>query len=522
MKEVALSSSKLYESTLHSLDMDSTEISQRIIGWMKSGSSLCKPTDLIEALFTEESIHMQTRLALCQDVLTTATQRLSEIDHLCSTITHLEEAIAFAQEERLTNEREQLNTAKYDLVVQVNSMSEVLSKGWSVTRTSVPDVNSTSPVVAIVGPYHSGKTTLLNRISEANLPCGLSRPTAGLSFKLGHIDSDTPATFLDTAGFSRPVRLNSTWSPGEQGVTEMFLLDLAKSLSDYLVFVVNDWTTSDQVHLHSIESDFARSSPRLFPEIIVIHNLKEVRSLDEFRFAWSHYISTINGQIHSTEVAATNPKTGKITNKAVKWVKTKGCRHVCLVNEYCSFGQSTNLWAFSLVKCWLKTIVVQRRQVKPVFEQVLAVLERKLEGYYRKKVSLEVRKVGNEEEILVAQVSKPTSSLATHIITSGQSPYLNPDTFIPAIDIVKSDTFRVFIDLPGFSSSDISLSRENTVTTVQGHIAKSRPKGDFRRKERRCGDFVVSIVVPQEYEKRWRSVELQDGVLRLVYEKDLA
>ncbi len=99
--------------------------------------------------------------------------------------------------------------------------------------------------MAVVGLYDKGKTFVLNNLSTTNLPSGKKVNTKGLSFKYVDIESGTKLILLDTAGSYSPVKVINNFSIIEKEATEMFILDLVFEISDYFIFVVNDFTSLD-------------------------------------------------------------------------------------------------------------------------------------------------------------------------------------------------------------------------------------------------------------------------------------
>lgn len=86
---------------------------------------------------------------------------------------------------------------------------------------------------------------MLNNLSSSNLPSGKKVNTKGLSFKYVDIESGTKLILLDTAGSYSPVKVVNNFSIIEKEATEMFILDLVFDISDYFIFVVNDFTSLD-------------------------------------------------------------------------------------------------------------------------------------------------------------------------------------------------------------------------------------------------------------------------------------
>ena len=61
------------------------------------------------------------------------------------------------------------------------------------------------------------------------------------------------------------------------------------------------------------------------------------------------------------------------------------------------------------------------------------------------------------------------------------------------------------------------------VCIVKGHRDRPYPElqvQKIERSERTYGDFTLTFAIPQEYERKWHSMNLHNGVLRLVFTPD--
>ena len=84
-----------------------------------------------------------------------------------------------------------------------------------------------------------------------------------------------------------------------------------------------------------------------------------------------------------------------------------------------------------------------------------------------------------------------------------------------------ADAFTVLVDVPSLSACDLTLSRSGAHTHIRG--GRAPPYGDGAtelRGERLYGRFHLVVRVPDEYEKRWRAGDIENGVLRLSYRAD--
>jgi len=186
------------------------------------------------------------------------------------------------------------------------------------------------------------------------------------------------------------VKIESELSIIEKEATEMFILDLVFEISDYFICVVNDFTSLDQRYLDKLSRNLQNSPNKIFREIIVIHNLKEVESQEILEHIWQNQVTQIygNGSTQKTKVAAVNPITGVLEEKHVIWFKTLYTRHICLVNDDAVLGMSINPWVFSLLRYWLKAVFVPVNRPFSVVDAILNYSTQKLSSYFRMSVNL--------------------------------------------------------------------------------------------------------------------------------------
>lgn len=252
-------------------------------------------------------------------------------------------------------------------------------------------------IVAVVGLYDKGKTFVLNNLSNSNLPSGKKVNTKGLSFKYVNVDEGTRLILLDTAGSYSPVKVQNNMSIIEREATEHFILELVFDISDYFLFVVNDFTSLDQRYLDKLSRSLQTTANKGFREVIVIHNFKEVEGQDILDYIWENQVKQIysDGSTQHTLVAAKNPLTGKLEEKKVTWFKSPFTRHVCLVNQDSMLGLSLNPWTFSLLRYWLKAVLVPLNREFSVVENVITFSNNKLSSYFKEDIHLHLEDTEN-------------------------------------------------------------------------------------------------------------------------------
>lgn len=216
-------------------------------------------------------------------------------------------------------------------------------------------------------------------------------------------------------------------------------------LSDYFIFVVNDFTSLDQRYLDKLSRGLQHSVYKTFREIIVIHNLKDVESIDILDHLWKTQVTQIygSGSVVRTCVAANDPSTGKLTEKHVVWFKTNYSRHICVANADCAVGLSVNPWAFSLLRYWLKAVFVPVNREMSIVESVIKYSNIKLEQYFRHSVKLKIRDTNlfTEKYLYIEAPNNNESIKIPQVLIDSSGLVINrPDSFIPAVDIIKNSS----------------------------------------------------------------------------------
>ena len=543
--------------TLQVLEDEERNIFAQITQTLASASTLSCQLDLIEALSNECQIRTFEKIRILDSLTKLEKQRSSQLSHQEATLAAFKlDLIHYkhSSDRRSHRQRGELPQQSsspvsvldvYDWVVDISLITDLAQHGWEVEFSpkfwASIDAQQRSEmlqnsqfdwegaVVAVVGLYDKGKTFVLNNISGSNLPSGKKVNTRGLSFKHVDMDSGTKLILLDTAGSYSPVKVTSEFSVAEKEATELFLLDLVFDISDYFICVVNDFTSLDQRYLDKVSRSLQISRKKTFREVIVLHNLKEVESEDVLQHLWRTQVTQIygSGRIQATQVAAVNSNTGELEEKSVTWFKTPYSRHICLANADSELGQMLNPWAFSLLKYWLKAVLIPVNRPVSVVESVLSFSNQKLSSYYKLPVEL---KIVEGTDPLHKRITCTTDSFREQsrmpqiAIDSSGFIMARPDSFLPLVDVIENGEYCLYMDVPGLTEADIVILRENVVTVVQG-----RRKSPYAiecegltivKQERKYGDFTMNFRIPDRYERRWCDYEIKDGVMKIVYKRD--
>ena len=100
----------------------------------------------------------------------------------------------------------------YDVVIKINSIQH-LNDGWDISMIDKGKQNYEKYKneqiirIGIIGNENKGKTTILRKLSDFNLPTGYSIKTEGLSIKYPELKEhpNLKIVLLDSAGFETPL-----------------------------------------------------------------------------------------------------------------------------------------------------------------------------------------------------------------------------------------------------------------------------------------------------------------------------
>ncbi len=102
------------------------------------------------------------------------------------------------------------NNTYYDVIIKMNSLRELLFDGWEICCSNKYENYKNNPYIrsvpiSIIGEGNSGKSFLLERIFNVELPNGFSQKTEGISVK--YLDNGEFA-LIDTCGLRKSINKN--------------------------------------------------------------------------------------------------------------------------------------------------------------------------------------------------------------------------------------------------------------------------------------------------------------------------
>ena len=187
----------------------------------------------------------------------------------------------------------------YDIIVDIDSLRHMI-KGWKVKFTEIGKKNydimkdKEVLIVGVVGNRNRGKSFVLSKLSNVDLPVGASFKTEGISIKYPKMEEGKEAKYIlmDSVGFDNALLETDEFTndpniPREDALkmlkliesdkilTEYFIQNFIIQKSDILIVVIGILNYPEQKLLDRIKTEnkhkFKHRTP---PPLFVIHNLQ--------------------------------------------------------------------------------------------------------------------------------------------------------------------------------------------------------------------------------------------------------
>ncbi|KAL1520674.1 hypothetical protein AB1Y20_022243 [Prymnesium parvum] len=292
---------------------------------------------------------------------------------------------------------------------------------------------SDTPVIGVLGMFNSGKTFLLNCLCGTSLPSSKRVATRGLSLRRATVAS-TPVTLIDSEGSLAPVALSHKHALSERHATDELLERLTVRAADYLLYVVEDFTSVDQRAVHRL-AGMLRDKSHGFAELVVVHNMRTVTDLSTLHHAWRAQVTSLHGHGEQQEATVLLPAHASKppVHQQVKWFKTRDTRHVLLAQQVSDAGRDLNAATFALLRMWILSAYVpttSKHHGKGLLAQLLQTCEQSLEEKLKQKVELlvepsadpTVRYVRTSLSTLSRAIASPSSNVNGTAIRPGKQP----------------------------------------------------------------------------------------------------
>jgi hypothetical protein len=251
-------------------------------------------------------------------------------------IQKLEEQLSKLKKEGESKVNDDSKSAQfYDIIIDINSIKNINKEGWKIIFGEKGEdkykehKDKELITIGVLGNNNKGKSFLLTKISQIDLPTGTNINTKGLSVKYPDLDefSRREIILLDSAGLEMPVlkkdnnnnkikkeneneipkkndneiiesndkkvEKNKECKPKNENeqqnkefkenardkiMTELFLENFIIEVSDILLIVVGKLTYSEQLLINKIKEESKKKNKAT---IFIIHNLQEFRTVEQ-------------------------------------------------------------------------------------------------------------------------------------------------------------------------------------------------------------------------------------------------
>ena len=407
------------------------------------------------------------------------------------------------------------NVIEYDCILNVENFSDISTQGWVLKLPPQEDdfkQKKCGSVFALVGLYNKGKTFILNQLTGSLFGSGQSYTTKGISMKEVTIDKDK-FFVLDTAGTNSPIDLTKI-QERDKKITEVFIQDLALSIADYFILVVNDFTSKDQKILRRIVQ-YAKEQ-RQSKSIFVIHNFKDVKEQALHQYVWEEQVIKIfapvqgNGEIN-TSVHVTLDD-GRSEERIIPYYKGEHTTHYSLVNNSSKYGAEFNKSSIQLIKETIKRQITHAN-TSTLYSTLLEKITVSLSN-----ADINISSEENSERITCTAIE----NWATIVPRRGLK-FLQQNEFEPTFDIFEAnDHYYIILDVPGMSLDDIEILWVGDLTTISGNREKDHQENTSGT-NRRFGKFSLDFHIPLGFKPEPEcEPQLVGGILKLEYAKQVA
>ena len=422
----------------------------------------------------------------------------------------------------------------YDVIVPIHSIKDII-KGWhiKITENLKKDyknkINDKLLKIGIIGNSNKGKSFILSKLSDFDLPSGTSIKTEGLSIKYPNplIFNNKKIALLDSAGLETPVlKSNKEVNNGsdlfkekskEKVLVELFLQNYIIHNSDILIVVLGILTYSEQKILNRIKIELKRA--KLNKTLYVIHNLLTYTTINQVK-------NYINDTLLNSATFNLEEKIKFEGNKGICFFEKNSnpqIFHLIFANEYSDAGKYYNEYTLSFVKTSFDKITNYQgfdviETIKKRFEEVskefIENLKEKIEFDPNSRDTIKLIK---PKEIILKRC---------YIDELGFS-NLRANGFEPNYNYYKKDNqIIVKVETPGNCNieSSIEYNGEYTIIKLSGNKEKDEEPVKIEDNIFNCrelGQFSLEIplnIKDTKFKNEDPKIENKKGVFILAYE----
>ena len=442
----------------------------------------------------------------------------------------------------------------YDMIIDIYSMKSLLNDGWEIETSSkgqnkikekkdIPSI-----LISVIGNHNTGKSFILNQISETCVPAGYSLPTKGLSFK--YLDNKN-IILLDSLGFNQSLvendvyRLSNRRSELEEKqfldevsvfandrfLTEYFILNFILYYSNIPILVLEELSFPEQ-ELYNKAKKLLYGN-----QLFVIHNLKTYGAIEQVKdFIKDNLENSITFNLKKNKIIELGEE--KLNNKNNIYYfeeiinnehEKKYIIHLIMAKDGTEAGDYYNQTTINYLKQIINTYyITQKFPIEQKIKEFLFKISNNIMEdpiYDINQIIIEKNyiKLSTEKDIEFKRINYDDITLSEPLIGR---------RYKPKCDYYKSeDGKNLFIELiingivEGFKVK-VSLSNNNYIFSFSGkkniHFDNESDKKFEGISKRGEGYFSFELKIPtSEIELASYQVsdkKIQYGIITLVYE----
>ena len=283
------------------------------------------------------------------------------------------------------NNKNNENEYEYDVVLNVDSIKNLASTGWEIKykkkegkkKYDEQYKNAETIVVGVVGNGNKGKSFLLQKLSNYDVPMGYNIKTEGLSIIYRKQESKN-LTILDSAGQETPLLVQNKDNNNKDGfefeeysrdklVTELYIQQFILWKSNIVILLVGSITLSEQKLYARVKSEILaiQENQKVNKKLFVVHNLQNFYHKKDVK----DYIENVLKKLYNVELKEIQMFGLANRNRFDKYFLEKDNKniiHLILINDYCN---DSDYYNYNAIK-YLKNAIANEsdRQTFPILE----------------------------------------------------------------------------------------------------------------------------------------------------------
>ena len=258
----------------------------------------------------------------------------------------------------------------YDIILCVDSIRNLTNKGWIIkyNKTEGKSIYEESKykktiVVGVVGNGNKGKSFLLKKLSEYEIPMGFNVKTEGLSIIYGKTGKKNLA-ILDSAGQETPLLMENKKEKTIEGdkkdnnkdqfefeeysrdklITEFYIQQFILWKSNIIILLVGSITLSEQKLYARIKSELMtiQENKKENKKLFIVHNLQNYYLKEDV----NDYIENTLKKLYNVELEEIQmyDPNNEITGYDKYFLEkdNKNIIHLLFINDYCDYSTYYN------------------------------------------------------------------------------------------------------------------------------------------------------------------------------------